>query len=130
MPESAERVTVRTVRDDPSPGELKAYVAALFAAIDGRPRRMFVEFDLRNRRGTAFSIDLAGGEPVFRTDDGREAKASFRGRWLAEHPVPLRMSGTRVTALVMEPAGGNRVRVRKPTFAERIFGPRKRREQT
>ena len=91
MPESAERVTVRTVRDDPSPDELKAYFAQLFAAMDERPRRMFVRFDLRNCGGTSFSVDLEGGEPVFRTDDGREAKACFRGRWLADHPVPLRL---------------------------------------
>ena len=130
MPECAERVTVRTVRDDPSPDELKAYFAQLFAAMDERPRRMFVRFDLRNCGGTSFSVDLEGGEPVFRTDDGREAKACFRGRWLADHPVPLRMSGTRVTALVMEPAGENRVRVRRPTLAERIFGPKTRREST
>ncbi len=122
MLEAAERVTVRTDRDDPSPVELRAYVAELFAAMDERPRQMFVRFDLRNDRRTGFSIDIVDGEPVFLSDDGREAKASFRGRWLAEHPVPLRLSRFLCTTLVMEPAGGNRVRVRRPTLAERIFG--------
>jgi len=130
MPESAERVTVRTVRDDPSPAELKAYFAQLFAAMDERPRRMFVRLDLRNGRGTGFSVDLVDGEPVFRADDGREEKACFRGRWLADHPVPLRLPRSACGTLVMEPAGGNRVRVRRPTLAERIFGTRRRREPT
>ena len=122
MHETAERVTIRTDRDDPSPAELKSYMAELFAAMDERPRQMYARFDLRNGRGTSFTIDIAEGEPVFMTDDGRESRASFRGRWLADHPVPLRLSRRGSTMLVLEPTCGNRVRVRRPTLAERAFG--------
>ena len=116
-----EHVTIRTDRDDPSPGELKGYFAEVFADLDANPRRLMVAVDVHNDRGALASIAFEDGEPVFRREDRRDARADFRGRWLAEHPVPLRFPEYGRLKLVLEPTTGNRVKVRNATLWERIF---------
>ena len=39
-------------------------------------------------------------------------QADFRGRWLPEHPVPLRFHGPKLHVLRFVPTTGNRVKVR------------------
>ena len=63
-----EHVTVTIDRDDPSPVELKGYMAVLFASLDERPRPLLVKMDVRNDRRARVSIDLKDGEPVFCKD--------------------------------------------------------------
>ena len=117
-----EHVTLWTDRDDPSPGELKGYFAELFASLDADPRPLLVTVDVRNDRRSLVSIDYVGGEPVFMIEGRRPVKANFRGRYLAEHPVPLAFPRRGTMKIVIEPTSGNRVKVRRPTFMERIFG--------
>ena len=108
-----ERVVVRVDEDDPSPRELMGYFAELFREMDARPREMLVTVWTKNDRGARFAIDLEKGEPVFRREGMNAAHASFRGRYLAEHEIPLALSLNRATKLEFIPTTGNRVKVRK-----------------
>ena len=108
--------------DDPSPEELKSYFLTLFDSLALRPRRLAVEVVTRNDRDAAAWVDFEDGEPVFGIENRTPAKGRFSRRWLPDHPVPLRFSRTGSTHLVLEPAEGDRVRVRKATFWERFFG--------
>ena len=87
-----------------TPEEYRAFFAEVFAALDASPRKMKVKVF-----GEGLTIDLVDGNPVFKTADGF-AKADFRLRWLAEHPVPLVLRKTSVFTFV--PTTGNRVKVR------------------
>ncbi len=115
-----ERVSVYLDRKDPKPADFKAYMAEVFASLDENPRRLLLSIDARNDNGAEASIDLVEGEPVFRVFGRRSAHANFRGRWLAEHPVPFVLKKGRAK-LVLEPTTANRVRVRSLTLFERIF---------
>ena len=91
-----------------SAGELGAdrvrgMFAEVMAEMDARPR------PLSMRAESAFEVGLERGEPVFRSG-GAEARARFRGRWIAEHPVPASVRPGDV--LRFAPASGNRVKVR------------------
>ncbi|MBQ6139664.1 MAG: hypothetical protein IJI54_00125 [Kiritimatiellae bacterium] len=116
-----EHVTVTIDRDDPSPVELKGYMAVLFASLDERPRPLLVKMDVRNDRRARVSIDLKDGEPVFCIEGQRPARADFRGRYIAEHKVPLVLPRFGTCRLVMEPVDDNRVKVRKATILDRLF---------
>ncbi len=87
-----------------TPEEYRAFFAELFAALDATPCTMKVKVF-----GEGLTIDLVEGNPVFKTADG-SAKADFRLRWLAEHPVPLKLGKKSVFTFV--PTTGNRVKVR------------------
>ena len=106
-----ERVVVRVDGDDPSPRELMGYFAELFREMDARPREMLVTVWTKNDRGARFTIDLEAGEPVFRREGMNAAHAAFRGRYLAEHPVPYTLPLHRAARFILRPASGNRVRV-------------------
>ncbi len=115
-----ERVGIYLDRKDPMPAELKAYMAQVFASLDEKPRKIFLEIDAKGEKEADVSIDLVDGEPVFSVEGHRSVRGSYRGRWLAEHPVPLVLRKGR-TRLVLEPTTGNRVRVRLPSLFERLF---------
>lgn len=116
-----EHVTIRTDRDDPSPGELKGYFAEVFSDLEARPRSLMVDVDVHNDRGALASISFEDGEPVFRFEGRRDVRADFHGCWLAEHPVPLGFPEYGRLKLVLESTTGNRVKVRKATLWERLF---------
>ena len=116
---AVERASVTADPESPSPQELRRYAAEIFSSIDERPRKLYVEFDVRGACAAEVSVDMVDGEPVFRIGDQRPAKCSLARRWLAEHPVPLVFHGG-CAALVMEPASGNRVRVRLSSLPERV----------
>ena len=83
---------------------LKAQFAEVFADLDAVPRP--VRFPVR---AEGFTLDLVDGEPRF--ERGKTAaQANFRGRWLAEHPVPLTLK--RKATFALAPTTGNRVKVR------------------
>ena len=115
-----ECATIAADPENPTTRELSRYAAELFASLDERPRRLYVRFDVRGASAAEVSIDMEDGEPVFRIGGQRPAKCALARRWLAEHPVPLVLRGG-CAALVMEPTGGNRVRVRLPTLVERLI---------
>ena len=115
-----ERATIAADPQNPTTRELSRYFAQLFASLDERPRRLYLKIDVRGASAAEVSIDLVDGEPVFRIGDQRPSKCGLARRWLAEHPVPLVLRGG-CAALVMEPTGGYRVRVRLPTLVERLI---------
>ena len=84
--------------------EFRAFFAEVFAALDATSRIVKVKVS-----GEGLQIDLVDGEPVFSVGGGL-AKACFRRRWLAEHPVPVKLGRTSVFTFV--PTSGNRVKVR------------------
>ena len=114
-----ERVSIYLDREDPMPAEFKACIAKVFSSLDEKPRRLFLLIDARNRKGAGVSVDFVDGEPVFMVEGRRAVHASLRKRWLAEHVVPLVLHGG-IARLVLEPTSGNRVRVRPPSFFERV----------
>lgn len=83
--------------------ELRDQFAAVFADLDANPRPLVLPVR------SAFAIDLEAGEPVF-VADGCRVRANYRGRWLAEHPVPLSVRPG--MKLKFQPTSGNRVKVR------------------
>ena len=90
--------------EERTPEEYRAFFAEVCAALDASPRTMKVKVF-----GEGLKIDLVDGNPVFKTANG-SAKADFRLRWLAEHPVPLVLGKKSVFTFV--PTTGNRVKVR------------------
>ena len=88
----------------PTPREVRDMFAEILAEMDANPRPVSV------KALADFEIELDRGEPVF-TCGGESLRANFRGRWLAEHPVPLRVrTGDRIRFL---PTTANRVKVRE-----------------
>ena len=93
-------------------------MARLFESLDASPRKVSVLFRVE-KGAPAPRIGFEKGEPVFFADGEKTVKARFRGRWIAEHPVPFPVCDG--SKLVFSPSGPRRVRVRRPTLAERIF---------
>ena len=88
---------------------LAEFLSGVFASMAERPRAIAAMVDLRG--AGALSIDLKDGEIEISGADGECARRDFRRRWLAEHPVPLKLGGR--TELKMEPTSGGRTRVSK-----------------
>ncbi len=88
--------------------KLKAFFASIFADLDANPRRLKVKLVLEDAPAPC-RLDLKNGEPLFYVGD-ECARAHFRHRWIAEHPVPLNLlSGLKLT---FSSTRGNRVKVR------------------
>ena len=105
-----ERVTM-ALGDDPTGDGVRACFASVFASLDERPRPLAL---LIEPVGRDTAVDLAAdGALVFRIAGRRAVKVDFRGRYLAEHEVPLALSRRRPTRLVLLPTSGNRVKVRR-----------------
>ena len=107
-----EQVTIRIEKDNPSPKKLMGYFAEVFAAMDERPRPLQVTIRAENEEGVDFELDLKKGEVILSARGKIAAHNTFRGRYLAEHPVPLTLSCVRPTCFIFEPTTGNRVKVR------------------
>lgn len=96
-----------------TPEEYRDFFAAVFADLDANPRETGVRF-----KADDLVIDVVNGNPVFITPTGDaesiplRLQADFRGRWLPEHPVPLRFHGSKTHVLRFVPTTGNRVKVR------------------
>ncbi len=88
--------------------KLKAFFAAIFADLDANPRRLSVRLVLEDAPAPC-RLDLKNGEPHFFVGE-ESARANFRHRWIAEHPVPMNLlPGLKMTFI---PTTGNRVKVR------------------
>ena len=107
-----ERAALRVDPCDPSPEFLRGCFAAIFASLDERPRLLSVDVFARYESGEEAVLDMKKGDPVFSVGVAKSAEANFRLRWIAEHPVPLSISGPGPVRLEMLPASGNRVKVR------------------
>lgn len=92
---------------------LRGYFAEIFAALDECPRILFVTVHGASLCKPPFIIDFEEGEPIFRREGSRSARANFRNRYLPEHPVPFRFSKKCPTYFLFIPAGSNRIKVRQ-----------------
>ena len=116
-----ERVSVTMPRREPSCEALRRYLAEVFASLDERPRQILVTLDVRNDAGVKFAIDFLRGE-LSLCAGAASFPVPLRKRYIPEHPVPFELPVSGVTKFVMTPTSGNRVRVRRANFFERIFG--------
>lgn len=95
--------------DDPRPGDICGYLAEIARRLDERPERMRVVFDGRNSADRAIALDLGADGELRVSVEGRRAKGvDLRGRWIADHPVPLPLERA---VLYVDPVDGNRFRV-------------------
>ena len=116
-----ERVSVTVNRREPSCEALRHYFAEVFSSLDERPRQILVTLDVRNDAGVKFAIDFLRGE-LSLCASAASFPVPLRKRYIPEHPVPFELPVSGVTKFVMTPTSGNRVRVRRANFFERIFG--------
>jgi len=101
------RVTVDP--DDPRPEAIGGYLAEIARRLDERPERMRVAFDGRNAENRAVALDLDADGALRVSVEGRRPKRiDLRGRWIADHPVPLTL---RRRVLYIDPVDANRFRV-------------------
>ena len=102
-------------RPDPatlSPGKLAGFFAEMFVLLDERP--VPANLDIELPEANVYSIDLDCGSVVFSGGGGGPARLDLRGRYLAEHEIPLALG--RKTRLSLVPTSGNRVKVRRRLF--------------
>lgn len=119
-----ERAAIYLDPAAPEARRLRDAFAEILAALDECPRPLLVTVYAANARRARVSVEIEKGEPVFRVEGGRAARAAFRGRWLAEHPSPLVFSSKKGTRLVLTPTTGNRVKVRRATVLDRLLRTR------
>ena len=110
-----EPVRVRVDPDDPRPADIAGYLAEVARSLDASPRRLRVVFDGRNAANRAISLDLESDRRLRVSVDGHRPRAlDLRGRWIADHPVPLDL---RRAVLYVKPVDANRFRVAsRPPF--------------
>lgn len=102
---------VRVVVDpeNPRPEDTAGYLAEIAQRLDERPERMRVVFDGRNGQNRAILLDVGEDRTLRVSVDGRRPKrVDLRGRWIADHPVPLSLKRA---VLYVEPVDANRFRV-------------------
>lgn len=101
------RVTIDP--EDPQPADIARYLAEIAQRLDARPERMRVRFAGRNTVNRAITLDLESDGALRLTVAGeRPRRVDLRGRWIADHPVPLDL---RHALLYVEPVDANRFRV-------------------
>ena len=93
--------------DDPQPKDIADYFAAVARRLDERPEPMRIV--ITAPKGVALDMD-ASGRLLLRVSGRRPAPLDIRRRWIADHPVPLDLSGR--TTLIVRPVDANRFRVR------------------
>ena len=104
-----ERVLVRVDPADPLPADVAGYLAEIARSLDANPRPLRVVFDGRNAQRRAIRLDVDPDRRLRVFVDGHRPRAlDLRGRWIADHPVPLDL---RRTVLYVKPVDANRFRV-------------------
>lgn len=102
---------VRVVVDpgNPRPEDIAGYLAEVARRLDERPERMRIVFEGRTAQNHGISLDIGPDRALCVKVDGRRPKrVDLRGRWIADHPVPISL---RHTVLYIEPVEANRFRV-------------------
>ena len=101
------RVTVDP--DDPAPASVAGCLAEIARRLDAHPEPMRVVFDGRNVRNRAIALDIDPDRALRVSVEGRRPhRLDLRGRWIADHPVPLDL---RRAVLYIKPVDDNRFRV-------------------
>lgn len=102
-------VRVAVDPEDPRPAAIGGYLAEIARRLDARPERMRIVFDGRTRDGRAITLDVERDRALRVSVEGfRPRRVDLRGRWIADHPVPLAL---RRATLYVEPVDANRFRV-------------------
>lgn len=121
-----KRAFIRVSATNPLSEELKGCFAQIFSALDAHPEEMLVK--LFPVGGTGGSIDFdKNGQLLFSLSDNRPVTANFRGRWLAEHPVPFMLHPSKASNFIFKPTTGNRVKVRYVSRVRAFFENLKKR---
>jgi len=108
-----ERAIFRPSVEHANPRGVCGFFAEVFAALDAKPRDVEVEVDFSEAfPDEPVVLDFEKGEPVFRQEGVNAAHGKFRGRWLAEHDVPLTLS-LKSTHFRLSPTDDNRIKVRR-----------------
>lgn len=95
--------------DAPRPEDVAGYLAEIARRLDERPERMRIVFDGGGPRDRAVSLDVTPDRALRVAVDGhRPRRVDLRGRWIADHPVPLSL---KKAVLYVEPVDANRFRV-------------------
>ncbi len=95
--------------DDPTPAAICGYLVEIARRLDARPERMRIVFDGRNTPGRAIGLELEPDRALRVSVEGhRPKRVDLRGRWIADHPVPLSLTRT---VLYVEPVDANRFRM-------------------
>lgn len=103
-------VRVRVDPEEPRAEEVAGYLREIAVRLDERPERMRVEVVAENAGGRGIELDADGVRRlVVRVEGGGEAKVNLRMRWIADHPLPLKLPGKKT--LYIEPVDANRFRV-------------------
>ncbi len=95
--------------DDPTPEAICGYLAEIARRLDAQPERMRIVFDGRNAAGRAIGLDLDSDRALrVSVERHRPKRVDLRGRWIADHPVPLSLTRA---VLYVEPVDANRFRM-------------------
>ncbi len=95
--------------DDPTPEAICGYLAEIARRLDERPERMRIVFDGRTSGRRAIALDVESDRALRISVAGhRPKRVDLRGRWIADHPVPLSLARA---VLYVEPVDANRFRV-------------------
>ena len=116
-----KRAFVRVGKTTPSSEEFKGCFAEIFSALDACPEEMLVKLFPVGGSGGSIDLNPNDGNLIFSLSDDAPSFADFRHRWLAEHPVPLKLSCTRPHNFLFRPTTGNRVKVRQISRARAFF---------
>ena len=98
-------------RPDPfglSAAKIASFFEELFAILGERPRETALDVELP--RDGEYQLRIDGGRLVFLGPSGDEAVLDLKGRYLAEHPLPVVFS--RKTSFTIAPAAGGRFKVK------------------
>ena len=95
------------------------YFAQVMRRLDAQPEQMRIAIE--SPHGVSLDMDPDDGAFLVRMEGGGVARRDFRRRWIADHDVPLPLSGRfrRRVVLIATPVDANRVRVRE-TFISRL----------
>ena len=94
--------------ENASPAEIAGYFIAIAQRLDEKPQKM--RLCVESFVPVMLDFDPRDGNPAV-TVGSETHKFDIRHRWLPEHPVPLEFGG-RPAVLLIDPADGNRFRVR------------------
>ena len=95
------------IGEDDTSEKVRSYFAEIFSSLDAAPRVLVVKIFPPSG---GLIIDFEEGNPIFEVVGRKCAKADFRRRYIAEHPVPLKLK--RKKTLLFTSTTSNRVRVR------------------
>lgn len=100
-PNQPDAAAIRNAFDDLLNKVVKSH-SCVILRLQTPTSRSYVRYELSLRRNAEPSLALIGKYPI---------TLQSAGKWIADHPVPLRFDGKKACELRFSPAAGERVRV-------------------